>query len=171
MRNFNSSCKIIAVLLAGVILFSGCSSTTLIRSSPSGAKIYLNGEAVGTTPYSHTDTKIVGSTTHVQLEKEGYEPLNATFSRDEEVDVGAIIGGVFFLVPFLWTMKYKPLRTYEMKPISGVQVPFAPGPGDLQMTGTKAVKLRELKELLDDKIITPAEFEKEKQKILNEDSK
>jgi hypothetical protein len=171
MKNFRSSQKFIAVLLASVILFSGCSSSTLIRSSPSGAKVYLNGEAVGTTPYSHTDTKIVGTTTQVLLEKEGYEPLNVSFSRDEEVDVGAIIGGVFFLVPFLWTMKYKPLRTYEMKPISGVQVPFAPGPGDIQMSASKADKLRELKELLDDQIITPAEFEKEKKKILEEDSK
>jgi hypothetical protein len=50
------------------------------------------------------------------LEKEGYEPLNTIFSRNEEVDPGAIVGGVFFLFPFLWTMKYKPTHNYELMP-------------------------------------------------------
>ena len=108
--------KAISLVLAGAILFASCSSTTLIQSSPSGAKVYLNGEYAGVTPYTHTDTKIVGSNTQVRLEKEGYETLNAAFSRNEDADVGAIIGGVFFLFPFLWTMKYKPVHTYELVP-------------------------------------------------------
>jgi hypothetical protein len=49
------------------------------------------------------------------LTKEGYEDFMASFSRDEEVDVGAVIGGIFFLFPFLWTMKYKPFHTYELE--------------------------------------------------------
>ncbi|MFP4090498.1 MAG: PEGA domain-containing protein [Cyclobacteriaceae bacterium] len=89
----------------------------MIQSSPDNAKLYLNGEPVGTTPYRHSDKRIVGSTNEVRLEKEGYETLITSFSRDEEVDVGAIIGGIFFLFPFLWTMKYKPTHTYEMKPV------------------------------------------------------
>lgn len=108
--------KAISLVLAGAILFASCSSTTLIQSSPSGAKVYLNGEYAGVTPYTHTDTKIVGSSTQVRLEKEGYETLNTAFSRNEDADVGAIIGGIFFLFPFLWTMKYKPVRTYELVP-------------------------------------------------------
>lgn len=108
--------KAISLMLAGAILFASCSSSTLIQSSPSGAKVYLNGEYAGVTPYTHTDTKIVGSSTQVRLEKEGYETLNTAFSRNEDADVGAIIGGIFFLFPFLWTMKYKPVRTYELVP-------------------------------------------------------
>ncbi len=108
--------KAISLVLAGAILFASCSSSTLIQSSPSGAKVYLNGEYAGVTPYTHTDTKIVGSSTQVRLEKEGYETLNTAFSRNEDADVGAIIGGIFFLFPFLWTMKYKPVRTYELVP-------------------------------------------------------
>lgn len=110
--------KGVAILMAGIVLFASCSSTTLIQSNPSGAKVYLNGEYVGETPYTHTDTKIVGSVNMLRLEKEGYETLNATFSRSEEVDVGAIIGGLFIWVPFLWTMKYKPVHTYELKPLT-----------------------------------------------------
>ena len=108
--------KAISLMLAGAILFASCSSSTLIQSSPSGAKVYLHGEYAGVTPYTHTDTKIVGSRTQVRLEKEGYETLNTAFSRNEDADVGAIIGGIFFLFPFLWTMKYKPVRTYELVP-------------------------------------------------------
>lgn len=108
--------RAISLVLAGALLFASCSSTTLIQSVPSGAKVYLNDEYAGVTPYSHTDTKIVGSTTYVRLEKEGYETLNSAFSRSEEADVGAIIGGVFLWIPFLWTMKYKPTRTYELVP-------------------------------------------------------
>ncbi len=86
----------------------------MIESKPPGAKVYLNGMSVGKTPYRHSDTKIVGSSTSVKLELEGYETLNTSFSRDEAADVGAIIGGLFVLVPFLWTMKYEPVHFYEL---------------------------------------------------------
>ena len=114
--------KISSLLLAGVMLFASCRSTTLIETIPSGAKLYINGEYAGVTPYSYSDTKIVGSTNHVRLEKEGYETTNANFSRDEEADIGAIVGGVFLLFPFLWTMKYKPVHTYEMIPLGSPTV-------------------------------------------------
>jgi len=104
----------IALLLAMTLIFASCASTTIIQSDPSGAKLYLNGESVGTTPYTHEDTKIIGSTTTVRLTMDGYEDFIASFSRNEEVDVGAIIGGIFFLFPFLWTMKYKPYHNYEL---------------------------------------------------------
>jgi hypothetical protein len=106
----------LAIILSATIFLAGCGSTTMIQSKPDNAKVYLNGEYMGTTPYAYRDTKIVGSTTIVTLEKEGYQTFNTSFSRDEELDVGALIGGIFLLVPFLWIMKYKPFRNYEMKP-------------------------------------------------------
>lgn len=155
--------KSFSFLLATSLLLASCSSSTVINSSPSGAKVYLNGEAVGTTPYTHSDTKIVGATTTVKLEKEGYEQMNTSFSRSEKADVGAIIGGVFVLVPFLWTMKYKPTRTFELEPTSGTNA---------QESSTsfksKNDQLRDLKKLLDEKIITTDEYETEKKKILND---
>ncbi len=99
------------------ISISACASTTVINSEPNGAAVYLNGEKVGLTPYTHTDTKIVGSTNTVLLKKEGYQDFSAAFSRNEDVNVGAIIGGFFVLVPFLWTMDYKPSHSYEMVPL------------------------------------------------------
>lgn len=156
--------KPVAMLMAAAMFTASCASTTVIHSNPTGAKVYLNGEPVGTTPYTHKDTKIVGSTTTVKLEKEGYESLNTTFSRDEKADVGAIIGGVFTLVPFLWTMKYNPSHTYELSPQGNKKAEA--GKVQTPMSGSKAERLRELKQLLDENIINQDEYEKEKKKIL-----
>jgi len=110
--------RAIALSLTASVLLSGCASTTMIDSKPDGAKVYLNEELAGTTPYLHSDTRIVGSTTRVRLEKEGYETLHTSFTRNEKVDAGAIIGGMFIMFPFLWTMKYKPAHSYELVPLT-----------------------------------------------------
>jgi hypothetical protein len=111
MRSFRNF-----VALATCAAFaSGCASTTVIRSSNPNAKIYVDGELKGQGTVSHTDQKIVGSTTHVRLQEEGCQAETFSFSRGEEFDVGACIGGVFVLVPFLWVMKYKPERTFEYR--------------------------------------------------------
>lgn len=103
--------------MAVIFLLASCASTTMIQSSPSGAAVYIDGEKVGTTPYSHTDTKIVASSTHITLKKEGFQDLNVTMVRNEEVDAGAVVAGIFVWVPFLWTMKYKPVHNYELVPV------------------------------------------------------
>ena len=155
----------IALFLGTLILLSSCTSYTMIKSDPDQAKLYLNEELVGTTPYRYSDTKIVGSSTSVRIEKEGYETFDTSFSRNEEVDAGAIVGGIFVLFPFLWTMKYKPVHSYELTPL-GFKAPSVVAPVQNATTSSKAEQLRELKILLDEKIITSEEFEKEKAKIL-----
>ena len=116
MKKQAMATKTASLLLASFILLSSCASTTVIQSDPSGATVYLNEERVGTTPYSHRDTKITGTTTVLRLEKEGYSAFNTQIRKNEEVHVGAVIGGIFFLFPFLWAMEYKPTRTYELTP-------------------------------------------------------
>jgi hypothetical protein len=106
------------VLLAALIITSSCSSSTYIESTPTGADLYLDGESAGQTPYQMTDTKIVFSCTTVRIEKEGYQTHYASICRDEEADVGAIIGGILLWVPFLWTLKYKPHRHYKLRPLN-----------------------------------------------------
>ena len=114
----------------GTALFflNACASSTMIQSQPSGAKLYLNGEPVGTTPYTMTDTKIVGSTTTVRLEYPGYESTTGLISRNEEFDVGACIGGVLLLVPLLWIQKYKPTHTFELRPAGAAASAWAAPP-------------------------------------------
>lgn len=103
------------LLLSVSLLIASCSSTTLITSSDKDAKIYVDGQYMAKGEYSHTDTKTIGSVTQVQLKKDGCETMNFNFSRNEEFDVGACIGGVFVLVPFLWIQKYRPLHAYEFE--------------------------------------------------------
>ncbi len=107
--------KIIYSVMASVmtLTLANCSSTTMVRSTDSDAKIYIDGEYKGKGSVSHTDTKMIGSVTQVKIEKDGCEPMNYTFARNEEFDAGACAGGVFVLVPFLWIQKYKAEHVYE----------------------------------------------------------
>jgi hypothetical protein len=100
---------------------AACASSTMIRSDPSGATVYIDGSRVGQTPYIYEDTKTVSSTTRVKLRKEGYEDFETLIVRNEEFQLGPCIGGFFVLIPFLWVMGYKPERTYELTPMSGLQ--------------------------------------------------
>jgi hypothetical protein len=177
----------VSFLLAISVLFASCASTTLIQSYPSGAKVYIDNQSVGTTPYWYSDTKIMGSVTNVDMVKEGYEPYYTSLSRTEEVNIGAIIGGFVCWVPFLWTMQYKPSHNYELVPLkpqpqnpipqtelqaetqkkTEIQTPPTPQP-EPKVVSAKLQRLRELKQMLDEKIITAQDFEKQKQKILDE---
>jgi PEGA domain len=108
----------------------------VIQSIPPGAKLYLNGEPVGATPYTMSDTKIVGTVTTVRLELPGYEVLNTAIARNEEFDTGACIGGVFLLFPFLWIQGYRPVHNFELRPAGQYPPPgytyppgYVPAPG------------------------------------------
>ncbi|QNE40303.1 PEGA domain-containing protein [Hymenobacter sp. NBH84] len=159
--------RFMAGALVVTTLLSSCASSTMLQSTPPGARVYLNGEPVGVTPYQHRDTKIIGATTDVRLEKEGYETVNTSFSRDEEADAGAIIGGIFLFFPFLWTMKYKPVHSYEMRPLSSLPV-AEQSTAPATYNASLPEQLRQLKKLADDKIITQAEYEQQKKKLLGE---
>jgi hypothetical protein len=162
----------LAYFFAIALLASSCTSATMIQSTPPGAKVYLDGQPVGTTPYRMADTKIVGTCTMVDLELEGYEPIYTQICRNEEVDAGAIVGGIFFLFPFLWTMKYYPTHHYEFREAGGAapMPAVAPDSQEAPLTPSKAEELRELKKLLDEGVLTQEEFDREKARILNRDN-
>jgi len=154
-----------SIIVAAAVLLSGCASTTLIRSNPSGADVYVNSQKKGTTPYSYSDTKIVGSSTNITLKKEGYQDFNVTLVRNEKADVGAIIGGCFFLVPFLWTMKYDTAHNYEMTAAAAGQNTGDVTGKDKNYNSTE--ELIKLQTLLEQKAITKDDFTTLKVKILN----
>jgi hypothetical protein len=98
--------------------------------------VFIDGAMVGTTPYTMSDTHIVGTSTNIRLEYPGYAPTDVSIKRSEEFDVVACIGGVFLLVPFLWIMGYKPDHNYELQPASGYpQQPGYPPQGYPQQPG------------------------------------
>jgi hypothetical protein len=158
----------ISLLSVVIMLISSCASTTMIRSYPENASIYINGEHVGETPYPYTDSKISFSSTNIRLEKEGYEPVYETLCRDEEIDAGAVVGGLLFWYPFLWTFKYKPVHSYDLEPIDGESEMAYESPGR-DLTQSEIDQLRQLKSLLDEGVLTPEEYQREKEKILTND--
>lgn len=97
------------------IILSGCASSTLIRTSPPGVTVYADGSRLGTAPAVYSDTKITGSTTRIDLKKDGCEPRTVLLTRNEEANAGAIVGGVLCLFPFLWTLGYRAEHHYEME--------------------------------------------------------
>lgn len=109
--------KIYLVLIA-VLLLSACSSTTTIRSSDPEARIYVNGEYVGTGHAHYTDRKVAFSNNRVTLKKEGCAPNSYSFRRNEDPDGGAIVGGLLVGVPFLWVTEYKDQHAYEFECLS-----------------------------------------------------
>ena len=109
-----SSFPFITALTLGA--FAGCASSTVIQSQPPDARVLINGMAVGNTPYTLADTKIVGSTTQLRLEYPGYQPLDVTLVRNEQLDVAALIFGILLLVPLLWVMAYQPMHIYQLQP-------------------------------------------------------
>lgn len=170
-------------LFSIALIFAGCTSSTLIQSEPTGAKVFLNESYVGQTPYLMSDQKISMMCTAVRLEKDGYEPLTTIICRDEDVDGGAVVGGIFLWFPWLWVFKYAPQHDYILKPTNEnpdldyyysddnqQNVNQQPQQNNQGVSTTKAQKLLDLKKLLDQGVLTQEEYDKEKQKILDQDN-
>jgi len=154
MKNNLKNTLILGMVLS--LLFMSCASTTTINSVPQGAKVYIDGQPVGRTPYIYSDTKIVLSETSIRLVKDGYRPFNTYMYRDEKADVGAIVGGFFFVVPFLWTLEYNPVHTYELEPLTD----------NNRQSDSSSTDLHELKGLLEKGLISPVEYERAKKKLI-----
>ena len=163
--------QIVTFLTAIALFTTSCVSTTLIQSEPSGATVYIENQKVGTTPYSYSDTKVSGSVTEIKLKKEGYEDFNVSMVRNERADAGAIIGGIFFLFPFIWTMGYDPAHNYELQPaitdqVSGIEKKVEITTAN-ETASNSTNELIKLKNLLDQQAITSDDFTTLKVKILN----
>lgn len=51
----------------------------------------------------------------MEIRKDGCRSDYHSFRRSEEADVGAIIGGIFFTVPYLWGLEYKHRHNYDFQ--------------------------------------------------------
>lgn len=153
-----------------LIFFSSCASTTIIHTSPEGAKVFINGKEKGVTPYRHKDRKAAGSQTSIQLVKEGYEPSVTEIRRTGAIKPGAVIGGLFsFGIGWIWCLDYPP--NYEFSLIRETILEEGDPGFEEQVRSRKKSKVErliELKALFDQGILTQEEFDQEKKKILAE---
>jgi hypothetical protein len=105
-----------------VVLTTGCASTTVIRSDPSGATVRSrSGELLGRTPYEHSDSAMVNHAESFVVELEGYEPEYVTIKRDQWNGLrtaGGVIGGLVAFPVFatlLWAADYKESYSVELR--------------------------------------------------------
>jgi hypothetical protein len=100
-------------VLAIAALLTACSSGTHIKVSDSDARIYVNGEYVGTGDGWYSDRKPAFSKQEVTVRKDGCEEQSYTMRRNERPDLGAIISAYYLAVPILWVTQYKHNHAYE----------------------------------------------------------
>ena len=105
--------KHLILVLVSLSLLAGCSSSTKIRVSDPDARIFVNGEYVGTGEGRYSDRKPAFTRQEVTLRKEGCEEQSYAFRRNERPDVGAIVGGYYLVLPILWLTQYKKQHAYE----------------------------------------------------------
>jgi len=113
--------KPFAILI--VVALGGCSSGTSIRVSDPDARIYVNGEYVGTGLGHYADRKPAFTKQVVTLRKDGCAELTHTFRRNERPDIGAIVGAYYLGVPVLWLTQYKQRHAYEFDCLPAAEEP------------------------------------------------
>jgi hypothetical protein len=101
------------LIIAAAGLLAACSSNTTIRVSDPDARIYVNGEYVGTGTGQYSDRKPAFTRQEVTVRRPGCLPENYSFRRNERPDVGAIVGAYYLAVPILWLTQYKQHHAYE----------------------------------------------------------
>jgi len=79
-------------------IFKGSTDTVSYSSDPSGAKVYVNGQLMGTTPFQ---LELKSNQTYtIEFRKEGYE--NRTVILNNSVGAGWIVLDVLFgLIPII----------------------------------------------------------------------
>jgi len=99
MKYVKTLCVICAMVALTVLMFHGCaaifkgsSNAVDFSSDPGGAKVYVNGTPMGTTPVR---LKLESKRTYnIEFRKEGYEP--STYTITNHVGAGWIVLDVLF---------------------------------------------------------------------------
>ncbi len=101
------------ICIAALLALTACSSRTTIRVSDESARIYVNGEYVGTGVGRYSDRKPAFTRQDVILRRDGCEDQSYSIRRNERPDIGAIVSAYYLVVPILWVTQYKHNHAYE----------------------------------------------------------
>jgi hypothetical protein len=105
--------RLICIAISAALI--GCSSGTSIRVSERDARIYVNGEYVGTGKGYYSDRKPAFTKQEVAVRKDGCAEQRYTIRRNEKPDLGAIVSAYYLAVPILWVTQYKDRHAYEFE--------------------------------------------------------
>lgn len=103
------------ISVAALTALASCSSGTSIRVSDPEARIYVNGEYVGTGKGYYSDRKPAFTKQKVTLRKDGCADQRYSFRRNERPDLGAIVSAYYLALPILWMTQYKNRHVYEFE--------------------------------------------------------
>lgn len=114
--------KILSFLILSTLVISACSSSMKISTVPEGAKVYIDQEYKGVTPYVHSDQRPFWTDLNVKFVKDDYEDFNVVLRKsDGELNYGAGCGSICLLpiagLPFsLWLFNYPEEKKFELVP-------------------------------------------------------
>ena len=103
------------IVLTCAAALGACSSGTHIRVSDNDARIYVNGDYVGTGDGYYSDRRPAFTTQRVTLRRDGCVEQSYAMRRNERPHYGAIISAAYLAVPILWVTKYKRQHDYEFE--------------------------------------------------------
>jgi hypothetical protein len=164
------------IVLLPLLLLLGCASTTYIKTFPSGANVYEGDALMGVTPYMHWDREATGPENAGKtftLRKQGYADKKITIQKDV-----LNIPRLFFPAPIFslpWAYDYKEEYSFELEPIGQRRAPFphkisnqrSGAVVDDQPYSESSRKLRELKKLNDEGLLTNEEYEMKRAEIID----
>jgi PEGA domain len=98
--------KATAIVTLCALGASGCYTSSVIRTDPPGAKVYVQWQYAGLSPVKLRlkDGFIDGTRYYVRVEKTGYKKQEAVLAQD--ISAGGIVADVLLLVPTLFFSPY-----------------------------------------------------------------
>jgi len=114
-------------LLSLVMLLAlfGCSSATMIKSNPPGARVFIDGIERGVTPLEYSDAALMGTSKMLRIELTGYKPIDAIIRKDT-AKPDAIAGACLVGVPALWMLGYQKEYFFNLERLEDPSVQYPP---------------------------------------------
>lgn len=125
--------RFLALLAASSVLLSACSHTVTIDSDPSGAEVRVNGEKIGTTPATYTETTGWDKAYTIELTKPGYKPVKKEVRQTEwnlPILAGmGIAAGCLLVTTFIGVILPLPALLFSRQLPDRITIPMERGGG------------------------------------------
>ena len=173
-----------ALALLVAFLATGCATVTrgtkdtlVVESDPAGARVTLSNGLSGTTPASFKFPR--KENLLVTIEKDGYEKVQVNVTSNVATAGGAAMAGNVLMgglvgaavdagTGAMYDLKPNPVSVHLSRLESNRPAAAAPASGASERTKTAEERLSELKVLLDRGVISQAEYDERRQRILSQ---